>query len=314
MNRVGSVLLTVGAVLGTASLLVALAGLVLDVKPLVFRSGSMGPDIPAGSFGLARPVPAADLAVGDVVSVIAGDGTRVTHRIVAVDGSGATRELTLRGDANPVADPETYPVRRADRLVWSVPYAGHVVAFLGRPLGLFLLGALVLALLVVIFRRDRPRGGKHRAAKGVATGTAAVLAVVASGAGASAYFSDTATATSGTVAAHTVVSPTAASCQAGVLGLLSASVSWPGDPRYDYEVVLRRASNGSVVRTDQVTGSASSHTYSVLEGGLAIAIDYQVEIRAYLADAPTWRAATAHVYQYIRVTLVLASCTNTSGT
>jgi hypothetical protein len=74
-------LLNLGAGLGVMCLLAAVAAIGFGIRPLVFRSGSMGPEIGTGALGLARTVPAAELAVGDVVSVVNSRGVRVTHRV-----------------------------------------------------------------------------------------------------------------------------------------------------------------------------------------------------------------------------------------
>ncbi|TIC85511.1 signal peptidase I [Nocardioides sp. GY 10127] len=157
-SRLGDLLLTAGAVVGTVCLVLLLAGLVLDVRVLLFRSGSMAPAIPAGSLALAHQVDAADLGVGDVVSVPTATGSRVTHRLVAVqetgDGAGV---LTLRGDANPADDPTTYTVATADRVVAHVPWVGYAVSWLSGPYGLLLLGAYAAVLLTIVVRpRVRP--------------------------------------------------------------------------------------------------------------------------------------------------------------
>lgn len=72
-------LLTLAALAGVVCLLAAAAALTLHITPLVFRSGSMAPEIPTGSLALARSVPAEELKVGDVVSVTNAHGTRVTR-------------------------------------------------------------------------------------------------------------------------------------------------------------------------------------------------------------------------------------------
>ncbi len=92
--------LWVGAVLGLLSMVAAVAVMFFGYTFLIFRSGSMGPDIPTGSFALAHRTAAADLRVGDVVSVIAEDGARITHRIEATTLRGDEASLVLRGDAN----------------------------------------------------------------------------------------------------------------------------------------------------------------------------------------------------------------------
>lgn len=145
------------------------------------------------------------------------------------------------------------------------------------------------------------------------------ICTLAATAPALAVWSDNPVPVSGsTLAAHTVLSPTSASCSSS---LLTATVDWDADPRYDYETVLRRVSTGAVVSTQQVTGNDNSTTYLGLASfGLVVGaglVEFQVEITAYLADSPTWRAATPHVYQNIRVLAILigatVSCTDQSG-
>ncbi|KAA1424208.1 signal peptidase I [Nocardioides antri] len=244
MARARRVLLTVGAVIGALCLVVAVAGPLFGAKTLVVRSGSMAPAMPTGSLAVSWPVDAADVAVGDVVSVVDADGSRVTHRVVGVqpaEGDGAA--LTLQGDANPTPDAEVYEVTEADRVLVSVPWAGRVVAFLGTTWGLLALGALTAGLLGYAFRPTRtPRdpGGRGGAAQGGTPGRraseddgperdrraphdarglllralgaaplVAALVVAHGAAGTSAAFADTAALTTGAVAGYSVVSPVA---------------------------------------------------------------------------------------------------------
>ena len=121
-----------------------------------------------------------------------------------------------------------------------------------------------------------------------------------------ASFTDDASLTTGSFAAHTVQPPASASCSDG---LLTATVSWPGDPRYDYEVVLRRVSTGNVVSTRQVTGSGASTTYlGLVDFGLVVGIfniDFQVEIRSKLVTATTWVSSTVRTKNIRVVGLIL---------
>lgn len=309
MSRARDVLLTATAVLGALCLVVTLAGLAFGVKALVFRSGSMGPEIPAGAVGITRPAAAADLEIGDVVSVISADRTRITHRIVAIDGSGATRRLTLQGDANPVPDAETYPVRRADRLVLAVPVAGYVVAWLGSPLGLFLLGAMVAGLLAVIVRPRRP-GGRRRAGVLAAAPLAAAV-VAATSTGTAASFTDTAAATSGGVVAHTVASQAAPACQDldGVLVLGNiARVTWSQvSSRYEYAWELR-TTGGTVVTSGTVgagTATGGTVTLDLTTGLIGVNANYSLVIRARLTGTTTWVAASTTTTQVRRASILI---------
>jgi signal peptidase I len=308
--------LTLGAVLGCVCIAAAVAGVVLGVRPLVVVSGSMSPTIDAGALALARPTDAADLRAGDVVSVEAPNGTRVTHRIAAIARDGGRAELTLRGDANQLPDDETYRVDSADRVFFSAPMLGYAVAWLGTPAGLLSCAALAGVALLAL-RRPRADG---RTGHGPIAGVAVVALAVGGWGGASsrattAYFTDAGTAASGSIASHTLAPPVSASCSSTQV---QATVSWPADPRYDYAVVLRRISNGALVSTRQVTGAGNSTTYSGLSDfGLVIGagtVDFQVEITSKLAVAPTWTSTTARTYSAIRVVAVVVGSTATCTT
>lgn len=153
-------LLTAAALLGVLCVLAAVASFAFHVRPLIFRSGSMGPAIETGALGLARQVPATALQVGDVVSVPNSRGVRITHRIHTLDTNGPNRSiatLTLKGDANNVADAEPYVVDHADRLFFHLNHLGYVIAWLGHRPVVFAGGALVGVLGGWAFR-PRPDG------------------------------------------------------------------------------------------------------------------------------------------------------------
>ena len=159
---VRSALLTLFAVVGVACLLVFAGSLVFGVKPLVVISGSMEPTIPVGSVVLIRSVPAADLAVGDIVTVERPRGLGlITHRVVSTNPTeNGSTELVLRGDANTVDDPEPYDVTTAGEYVWNVPGLGHLALFLQTRGGLVVAGAVALMLLAV-FMLDPARMGRR---------------------------------------------------------------------------------------------------------------------------------------------------------
>lgn len=333
-RRVGDLALSLSAAVGALCLVAVVVGVTLDVRPVVVRSGSMEPEIGVGDLLVGRTVDADRLRVGDVVTVPRGAG-HVTHRVVELRHAEDGAVLRLQGDANPAPDTVEDRVAEARRTVVAVPYAGYAVAWLSTSPGVFVLaGALGVLLALALRPADRPAGPagprqrpgrrawRRRPAGRRVVGVARIAVVVLAGAvvspapPAAAAWGDGVPVTGTRLSALTVTSPASATCRANVLGLglLSASISWPGDARYDYAVVLRRSATSAVVSETSVTGDQASVTYSALAGGVVVGVDYQVEVTAYLAARPDWRAAAPHVYRHLRVTTVLASCTDTAGT
>lgn len=153
LHRTGRVALSVTALVGVVCALLTVLALVTGVRPLVFRSGSMGPDVPAGSLGFSRSTDAADLKVGDVVTVTTKTDQKVTHRIVTVTPHDDVATLQLKGDANSIADEDLYQVSSAPKLLFSVPQAGYTVNWLSHAPGSYVLALYVALMLALIARR-----------------------------------------------------------------------------------------------------------------------------------------------------------------
>jgi signal peptidase len=175
LHRVADTALTVAAVLGTLAVVGALAAHLFGVRVALFASGSMSPAIDVADAALTVPVPAAEIRPGDVVTVDRPGRLPLTHRVVSTTGTGAARELVLRGDANAAPDPEPYRVREAHRVVAVVPRVAPVLGWFAEPGTLA--GTTVLATGLVLWafwpRRDAspardpaagpvPADGPHR--------------------------------------------------------------------------------------------------------------------------------------------------------
>ena len=106
----------------------------------VITTGSMAGTADPGALVVSERVPAAELAVGDVITFVppAGSGVEhlVTHRVSAIapDGLGA-RSFTTKGDANTAADPWTFTLTSdvQPRMVWTAPVLGTPVLWLADP-------------------------------------------------------------------------------------------------------------------------------------------------------------------------------------
>ncbi len=156
--------LVVGALatVGAVAVAWAAASALFGLSIIVFATGSMAPTMPTGTAAIVHTVPAADLSVGDVVTVDqAASSLPVTHRIVGIEGAGdaAARTLTLRGDDNDFNDSTTYTVTEAPRVVVAVPGAGTVLSALRSPAAM--LGAAVVVAVLVTWAlwpsREVPR-------------------------------------------------------------------------------------------------------------------------------------------------------------
>jgi len=136
-RSVQDVLLGVLAVVGVVSVLWLIAAWALHLSIIVFVTGSMGPSLPTGSAAIVQEVTAAELRVGDIVTVPKPDsGMPVTHRIVEIApaaGSPGAVDLSLKGDANDVVDPITYTVSDARRLVVGAPFVGSLMVWAKTP-------------------------------------------------------------------------------------------------------------------------------------------------------------------------------------
>ncbi len=293
-RRTVEILLWCGAGLGVLSVVAALAAASLGIVPLVFTSGSMSPEMPTGSLGLARTVAASELRVGDVVSVTGADGIRVTHRIVATEQQPSEVVLTLKGDTNPSPDQESYRVKEADRVFFNAPYVGRMVSAFTSPWGMFLGGLAVAALLFWAFRRQPPAAtgggqseleaplatsGKHRAdhakTRTSATLVAAaipVLLLVTANSGTSARFTDTGTVGTTGFATTRLLQPNEVTCTASA-NAVTVRTS-PSDPRYTYWVrAYTAADGGTPVSTPRqmTTGATPAATFAIADFAPALA-------------------------------------------
>jgi signal peptidase len=156
-----------GAALAVAVLaaLAALAPALWGWQRYAIVSGSMTGTYDQGSLVLADVVPTRDLRVGDVITYEppagAGPDHLITHRIASIGRDDAGRRVfRTRGDANPVVDPWTFRLDQPTqaRVRVGIPYAGHVLAALGRRdvrTAVVTLPALLLAVLslVALWRR-----------------------------------------------------------------------------------------------------------------------------------------------------------------
>jgi signal peptidase len=164
-----STVLDVAAVLGSLCIVLVVLAVVFHITLIMFKTGSMAPDIPTGSLAIVRQIPAEDARIGQVVTVDRPGLLPVTHRVVGTHaGPAGTTVLTLKGDANPTADPAPYAVRSVRLVLVAMPGLAYVVVWLSNPVVLGGLTIAVSSLIVWVLwpRDDTTTGGRHVRARG----------------------------------------------------------------------------------------------------------------------------------------------------
>lgn len=121
--------LVVGVVLALGAALIVVPSLA-GATPLTVLTGSMEPTLPAGTVVVVKPIAAADIAIGDVLTyqIEPGRPEVVSHRVVQVlSVSDGTFQFITQGDNNTAADVEPVLAEQVKGVVWyNVPYVGWI--------------------------------------------------------------------------------------------------------------------------------------------------------------------------------------------
>jgi len=145
-------------------------------QSIVIGGGSMEPTIGLGAAIIVRPVAAADLAVGDIVSMQVGDArTTFTHRIVAVVDRADGRWIRTKGDANAEPDPTLVAATEViGRVELTIPLAGYLLALLSLPMGVMFVIGLAATLLAIAWLLESLEPEPEPAPRTAGTGTGAI--------------------------------------------------------------------------------------------------------------------------------------------
>ncbi|CAH0155878.1 hypothetical protein SRABI76_00910 [Microbacterium oxydans] len=167
---IADVLLWIAAIGGAVCILLVILAFTAHITLIMFSTGSMSPTIPAGSVAAVQRIDAAQIAVGDVVTVDRAGELPVTHRVTSIESgsTAAERVITMRGDANATEDAFPYTVTSVRIVLFSIPGIATAVAGMSNPV---LLGGLTLAATVLVVWAFWPRspGGSRRRRAGGAT-------------------------------------------------------------------------------------------------------------------------------------------------
>jgi signal peptidase len=182
----GEIVLTALAVGGIVCIVLVGLAFFFNVTLIMFKTGSMGPTIPAGSVAMVREIPASEIKIGDVVTVDRADALPVTHRVTSVNAgpSAHERTITMRGDANETDDPVPYDVAAVRIVMGSLPGLATVIVWFSNP---FVLGAITLGASSLVtwafwpreprVQREAGRRGRHSVGAAASVLLASTLAV-----------------------------------------------------------------------------------------------------------------------------------------
>lgn len=168
-NGVGWAIVVAGALL---ALLVA-GPLVVGDNPHTDLSGSMEPAISPGDVVINEGIEPWEAEVGDVVTFHDPEDQSklLTHRVVSTKDTGSHIWFVTQGDANNTKERWRVPATgEIGRLVYTVPWVGHLAVFARSKLGWALLIGIPLLLILIeeLVRIWRPRPDEGGSTHGTA--------------------------------------------------------------------------------------------------------------------------------------------------
>lgn len=130
-------------------------------------TGSMQPNLNPGDLAITQQIPASNLEVGDVVSLVDNSSyEKFMHRVTAIDVTAGNLMLLTKGDNNPVEDFEASMVPTSafvPKQIGTIAYLGSALKFIQTPTGsLLYVGVILLGIggLVLVGKK------KHNKSKG----------------------------------------------------------------------------------------------------------------------------------------------------
>jgi signal peptidase len=150
-------------VLAAAALILAVAlPLAFGDRPHTVLTGSMEPTISAGDVVIDARISPPDARVGDVVTFRDPEDQSklITHRVKRIRRSGSHLWFVTQGDANNTTEHWRISANgELGRVVYAIPWIGHIAVLTHTPWGLLLLVVVPLLLLAVdeLVKIWRPR-------------------------------------------------------------------------------------------------------------------------------------------------------------
>ena len=130
-----------------------------DYPLLAVASGSMMPTLDVGDLIIVR----GGLNVSDIVAGYeTGDiivfnkpnnpDDLIVHRAVNISDNAGTPYIVTKGDNNPSSDPwRVYDSNLVGKIVWSIPYLGHIPLFVRTSEGMLIIIIFIVILILLEF-------------------------------------------------------------------------------------------------------------------------------------------------------------------
>jgi signal peptidase I len=127
----------------------------------VVSTGSMEPNLPAGSIIFTQKIEPSAITLGDIIAFTSPQSTdqTIVHRVATILKEGESIGFITKGDRNQSADPWTvYGTHVKGKTVYYLPYLGHLINYLKTPQG-FILGLGIPTLFIIALEIKKIREG-----------------------------------------------------------------------------------------------------------------------------------------------------------
>lgn len=156
MARVLNIISTVMVVIVVALAVLLVGFRFVGFDTYIVLSGSMEPAYKTGSLIYTRDAEPEDVEVGDVITFQLADGqTRVTHRVVEIQGEGSSLQFITKGDNNDDIDASPVPANMLmGEVKFGIPKLGYIANYIQNPPGLYFAAGVGVILIVLMFLTD----------------------------------------------------------------------------------------------------------------------------------------------------------------
>lgn len=140
----------------------AIVALILGIRPVIFSTGSMYPEIPKGALAFFKPISPENIQIGDKITVPRkSDNILITHRVTSIEQKEETWNMRMKGDANSSEDSEIYNVTDgANKVFWSINELGNYILYFQKN---WILTTLIITIFLIICflpGKKKPRRAK----------------------------------------------------------------------------------------------------------------------------------------------------------